>query len=357
MFEITSTRHNPLVDPVLAGWTWEIPVYLFVGGAVAGMMVLGGLAMLRLARGDDPQRFAAWQAPLLGFALLNLGMLALLADLAHRWYAWRVFLTFQPSAPMSWGSWTLMGVYAVLAVSMLVRLPQSWPALARTLPVLAGLLARLSDTLTARPWRLGALGAANVVLGIGLGTYTGLLLNTMVARPLWNSAALPLLFLFSGLCAGSALLYLGARLRGDGPAPRGLVVGLVATLVQPLGPAPSPTSTLSGLMRANVGCLAVELVLIGLYVANLATSSASHAAALALITTGPFAVKFWLVDVVLCLLAPLAAQLAILASRRPLPALVTVLPALFVVAGSFTLRWVMVNAGQASQLVSVLPLP
>lgn len=31
MIEITTTRHNPLVDPSLQVWGWEIPVYLFVG--------------------------------------------------------------------------------------------------------------------------------------------------------------------------------------------------------------------------------------------------------------------------------------------------------------------------------------
>ena len=39
-----------------------------------------------------------------------------------------------------------------------------------------------------------ALGVANVVLGVALGIYTGILLNTMVARPLWNSAILGPLF-------------------------------------------------------------------------------------------------------------------------------------------------------------------
>ena len=65
MLEITTTRHNPLVDPVLAVWSWEIPLYLFVGGVVAGMMVLGGLAMLRVARGDDTGKFFSMHTPLL----------------------------------------------------------------------------------------------------------------------------------------------------------------------------------------------------------------------------------------------------------------------------------------------------
>ncbi|MGL6112001.1 MAG: hypothetical protein ACRC2B_18065, partial [Rubrivivax sp.] len=71
MLEVTSTRHNPLIDPHLSVWSWEIPLYLFVGGIVAGMMVLGGLAMLRLARGDDPRRYFSMQSPLLAFVLMN----------------------------------------------------------------------------------------------------------------------------------------------------------------------------------------------------------------------------------------------------------------------------------------------
>ena len=37
MLEVTSTRHNPLIDPHLAVWSWEIPLYLFIGGIVAGI--------------------------------------------------------------------------------------------------------------------------------------------------------------------------------------------------------------------------------------------------------------------------------------------------------------------------------
>jgi formate-dependent nitrite reductase membrane component NrfD len=84
MLEITTTRHNLLIDPNLAIWSWEIPVYLFLGGIVAGMMILGGVAMLRVARGEDPRSFFSVHTPLLGFALINLGMLALFLDLAHK---------------------------------------------------------------------------------------------------------------------------------------------------------------------------------------------------------------------------------------------------------------------------------
>jgi formate-dependent nitrite reductase membrane component NrfD len=47
MNEFTNTRHNHLIDPVMHVWHWEIPLYLFLGGVVAGIMILTGVRMLR----------------------------------------------------------------------------------------------------------------------------------------------------------------------------------------------------------------------------------------------------------------------------------------------------------------------
>lgn len=344
LIEFTTTRHNALIDPVLRVWSWEIPVYLFFGGLVAGMMVLGGLAMLRVARGDDPRSFFSMQAPLLGFVLINLGMLALLLDLTHKLYVWRVFTTFQVSSPMSWGSWVLLLVYGVLMLSALVRLPQAWPWLTRTVPVLG----IWSEALTQSPGRLRLLAGANIVLGVGLGTYTGILLNTMVARPLWNSAILGPLFLVSGLSAAAATLHIAATLRGQRPASTGMVGGAFSALLQPMGAQIPGRETANGLIRADMMFLAVELALIGLLVANLATSSASHAAALSLVSSGTWAWLLWGGVVVAGVLVPLALQALELTHRIPH----TLLPALLVLAGGFALRWVMVGAGQASHMVS-----
>ena len=41
--EITTTRANEMIDPTMHVWGWEIPVYLFLGGLAAGIMVLGSL--------------------------------------------------------------------------------------------------------------------------------------------------------------------------------------------------------------------------------------------------------------------------------------------------------------------------
>lgn len=343
MIEITTTRHNPLVDPVLHVWGWEIPVYLFVGGLVAGMMILAGFNMLRTARGEDTRRFFSLQTPLLGFMLLNLGMLALFLDLAHKLYVFRVYMAFEPLSPMSWGSWILLLVYPVLLVSALIRLDQAWPWLGARVPQLR----RISDGMLARPGLLRALAGINIVLGVGLGIYTGILLNTMVARPLWNSAILGPLFLFSGLSAAAAMVHLASAVFPGRPAPKGLIGGALASMVLTLGPAYPEKGTVNQVIRADLVFLAIELVLIGLLLIGLVTSTESHIVAARLLTTGQFAPVFWGGVVGAGILLPLVWQWLELNHRIPH----TVIPAVLVLAGGFALRWVMVNAGQYSTFV------
>lgn len=318
MFELDSTRHNPLVDPQLHIWGWEIPVYLFFGGLVAGMMILGGWALLRSARSGNAKRLSALQAPLLGFVLINLGMGALFLDLAHKLQVWRVYLTFQLASPMSWGSWVLLLVYAALLLWALALLPRAWPRAAARMPAVRG----AGDALRARPAALQAIGGLNIVLGIALGLYTGILLNTMVARPLWNSALLAPLFLVSGVSAGAATLHLAGAGRAEPAVDRGL-------------------------MRTDLALLALELLLIGLLIGHLLAASPSHAAAAELLLGGPYTLVFWGGVVGAGLLLPMALQALQLAHRMPH----SMVPAVLVLAGGFLLRWVMVNAGQVSALL------
>lgn len=345
MLEVTTTRHNPGIDPVLSAWGWEIPLYLFVGGMVAGMMVLAGWAMLRTARGEDTRQFFSLQTPLLGFVLLNIGMLALLLDLAHPLYVWAIYITFQPLSPMAWGSWVLLIVYAILLTSALIRLHEAWPWLGQKLPMLR----RLSDGIVGAPGRLRALGLANIAFGVAVGIYTGILLNTMVARPLWNTAVLPLLFLFSGLSAAAAAIHLATVVFPRHPAPRGMVGGAFAAMTQPLGPQAPERHTVDAVIRADLAFLAVEAVLLALMLLSLSTSTLSHIEALQLLFSGSYGLLFWGGVVAIGIVAPIVLQWLELSHRIPH----TVVPALLVLAGGFALRWVMVNAGQASGIVPV----
>jgi hypothetical protein len=169
-----------------------------------------------------------------------------------------------------------------LLASALVRLPEAWPWLGRRLPIVAA----WSNALLGSAARMRALAWADVVLGVALGIYTGILLDTMVARPLWNSAILGPLFLCSGLSAGAATMHLLARRRRDAAAPQGMIGGALNALCQPLGPVLPERSAADALIRTDIAFLAIELLLISLLLVNLQTSSASHAGAAALLMGG-----------------------------------------------------------------------
>ena len=346
MLEITSTRNNPLIDPRLHVWSWEIPVYLFLGGLVAGMMVLAGYHMLKVIKGEARDAYAV-QTPILAFVLINLGMLALFLDLAHKLYVWRVYLTFQPTSPMSWGSWVLLFVYGVVAASALIRLDEAWPWLGRKLPQVG----RSSRYLLARPALLRLIAFLNIGFGVALGIYTGILLSTMVARPLWNSALLGPLFLVSGLSAACALTHLlSVVVPMKRPAPASMVGGALAALLQPLTPEPPARASATSLVRFDQAFLMTELALIVLLIIGLLSTTAVHQNAAALLVSGPYAAAFWGLVVALGIVVPLALQALELRHRIPH----TVLPAVLVLIGGFALRWVLVDAGQASQFLPLI---
>jgi len=101
MYDLTTTRHNPMIDPAMHVWGWEIPLYLFLGGLVAGLMAVAAW-MLLSGRHRHPASLFPWLAPL-ALALLSAGMGALFLDLEHKLYFWRLYTTFEPTSPMSWG--------------------------------------------------------------------------------------------------------------------------------------------------------------------------------------------------------------------------------------------------------------
>ncbi len=55
------------------------------------------------------------------------------------------------------------------------------------------------------------IGILNMILGLMLGAYTGVLLSSMGSRPLWNTSLLWVLFLVSGLSAAAAFVHLFAK--------------------------------------------------------------------------------------------------------------------------------------------------
>jgi len=308
LVEVISGRHNPMIDPAMHIWGWEIPAYLFLGGVVAGMMVLVPLLEFRTKERSQGLQ----HAPLVAASLLSLGMLSLLMDLEYPAHVYRFYFTFQPTSPMSWGSWLLLLVYPALILSWLGGVSPSLRDRFGRLP-LQGLVQWGLDLVTV--YRAKILWTT-VALGMGLGAYTGLLLGTMAARLQWNSAVLGPLFLTSGVSTGAALLML----------------------------MPAEDDRKAWLVRWDSVAIAVELGLIASMLLGFLTGGASGQIAAQTLLEGPWTPWFWSVVVVAGLVVPLTLNLTEI--RRHVS--MTLFSPVLVLIGGFALRFILVASGQQS---------
>jgi len=307
MYEISTTRHNHLIDPILHAWSWQIPTYLFLGGLVAGMMLISGYFLFKGRHKEE--NCSCYYLPLFSIVLLSLGMLFLFLDLEHKYYFWRLYSTFKITSPMSWGAWILILVYPALILNTLMRVPK--PILKR-LPQLK----KLSNRFLEHPWGIKITGISNMILGGMVGMYTGILLSSLGARPLWSSAVLWLLFLISGLSGAAAFVHLIAKNVYE----REL------------------------LAKADNGFLVIELFVIAMLIIGLLTSSKSHMAAAMLLLSGPFASSFWVLVLGIGIIIPLIIQL--LAVNHKIHH--TPVAPIMVIIGGIILRFVIVYAGEYS---------
>ncbi|HOH08427.1 MAG TPA: polysulfide reductase NrfD [bacterium] len=311
MNELTTTRHNELIDPIVHVWGWEIPVYLFLGGLVAGMMIIAGYFFIKGR--DEGHKCICYQIPLLGLVLLSLGMFALFLDLEHKAYVWRVYTTFEIKSPMSWGSWILLLVYPALLVNFLLNVP-AW--IGERLPFLKQWSQRIRSIKNIKRH----LGKVNLVLGIMLGIYTGILLSALGARPLWNSAILGPLFLVSGLSTASALVHMIARDQSESEM----------------------------LARADNLFLAIELFILALFFIGLLSSSEVQVKSAMLLLTGPYAAVFWVFVILTGIIIPLLIQnLSVSHHIKHTP-----IAPIMVIIGGFILRFIFVQAGQYSHYLN-----
>ncbi len=182
-------------------WTWEIPVYFFVGGMAGASAPLALVASLQ---GNRALARAASAAALGGAAI---SPVLLISDLGRPERFLNMLRVFKPTSPMSVGSWILASFGPAVGLGAGREL--------------LGILPRVG--------RAGQIAAA--VLGPGLSTYTAALLaNTAV--PAWHEARRELPFVFAGsslASASAAALLLTAP--AEAAIPRRLgVVGAVLSL-------------------------------------------------------------------------------------------------------------------------------
>lgn len=311
MIEREVFRNNHLIDPALHIWGWQIPVYLFLGGLTAGVMILSVIA----ARRGESSRAMRWM-PFAAPVLISAGMFALLLDLELKAHVFRFYTAFRPTSPMSWGAWILLLIYPATIALGVLRLEEDE---VRTIGRLTRRLrvdSLLSTVRRVLAPRLKMLETANVVLGVLLGAYTGVLLGTLGARALWASMMLPLLFLVSGVSTGAALMML-FRLSDE---------------------------ERHTLVRWDLAAIGLEIAVLALFFIDLSTGGSRSREALSHFFGGSYTAAFWGFVVLAGLLLPLSMEWVEMKGRAR-ATLVT--PALLLIGG-FALRFIFVAAGQLS---------
>ena len=167
-------RDAPLLKPPV--WTWEIPLYFFVGGAAGAAAVIAGVAHFGGAPLASLARDAKWIAAI--GALIS--PVLLISDLGRPARFLNMLRVFKPQSPMSMGVWTLV-LFSGAAFTSLLPIPL------------------ISSTAVMVAAASGAI----------LATYTGVLIGA-TAIPIWsrNVDVLPMHFGASGLGAAVGILEL-----------------------------------------------------------------------------------------------------------------------------------------------------
>ena len=168
-------------------WTWEIPLYFFVGGAAGAAAVVGAIADYT---GADRKlvRDARWIAA--AGALISPALL--ISDLGRPERFLNMMRVFKPKSPMSVGVWTLLGFSGGAAAAAFAGFMRE----------------RYGHSLPLRVLE-NAGQAASLAFGLPFSNYTGVLIGA-TAIPAWNENAgnLPLHFGASGVSAAVGLLEL-----------------------------------------------------------------------------------------------------------------------------------------------------
>lgn len=305
---IVSGRMNPKIDPVLHVWGWEIPIYLFLGGLVAGILFFAAFMYLRGK--EDAYAAAVKKAPLFTPIFLGLGLFALFLDLTHKPYFWRLYTTIKLESPMSWGAWTLMIIMPLALFWGFSYVREVYPQIDFRVSWLQKLESFFQSKRREMAWVL-------IFMSVILGIYTGILLSAFNARPLWNTSILGPLFLVSGLSAGAALIMMLSKDRAE----RKLF------------------------SQIDLALIGIELFLIIHMFMGFMASTEVQIEAAQMFLGGAYTLPFWILVVILGMVLPAVLEIWELKGHH-IPAYI---PALLILFGSLCLRFIITYAGQASR--------
>lgn len=272
---------------IQTGFDWMIAAYFFLGGLSAGAYLFSVAATYWKKEFKPLAKCAAIISPI----ALAIGMTLLLADLGRPFGAWRLFLHFNPTSALSWGVW-FINIFFIFNLSHAAAL----------------LFGKEENT--------RKLVYPGVLFAILVSTYTAIILTQAPGRALWHSAILPVIFLVGGLISGVALTML-------------LTAGKVEESISlKLG------RFLGGLLLLELGLMLLEIL-------TLLNGDAEAVIAAKALLAGSYSFLFLGIEVLAGAVIP-----AVILLRGKLSPAVQRLVSLLVLAGIFTMRYIIVVGGQ-----------
>lgn len=214
-----------------------------------------------------------------GFTVVTMGLLIVLLDLGHPERFWHVILYPDFGSMITWMVWLHLAYLLILTAKLALTL---WGGVQGQRPL---------------TW----LAYLSLPVGLALIIVSGSIFGVIAARPLWNTASLPLMFLLSALAAGS-----------------GLLLFLVVVFWQ------DKRSDEYTRLITRVSVITRSLLLVGVFAAGVIAftmlykggGNPTRAEAINLILTGPYWWSFWIVHILLGVLIPLVLLFA--APGKPL---------------------------------------
>lgn len=303
-----SGRNIPNIDPYLNIWHWQIPIYLFLGGLAAGILVFA--SVFYLMGKEEKMSATVKKAPMLVPFVLTIGLFMLFLDLKHKLYFWQLYTTIRLESPMGWGSWVLMIIMPLSilwSASYVSEIFPNWDWKYKSLKTFEAWLIKNRKFIA---WPMG-------IYAVILGIYTGILLSAFNARPLWNTSILGPLFLVSGMSTGAATIILMSKDHKERK-----IMG-----------------------RIDILLIIIELFfIIHLFMGFLAGSEVQINAA-NLFLGGKFTAPFFAFVVILGLIFPAVLEIFELKGYK----VPIVIPAVLILLGGLIFRFLIVEAGQITR--------
>ena len=235
-------------------WSGIIACYLFLAGLGGGAFITAAFLRWRHPEAVNMIRLGRIIAPV----TVIVGLLLLMFDATaglHNPLRFALLLTNFGSV-MTWGV-VFLGAFTVVAIVVAVL-----DLLRRRVPA--------------------ALDIVGAVLGVCVAVYTGCLLGVCKTFPLWNNALLPILFLVSAVSTGMASVLLAAIVKH-----------------------PEEFNRVGVLKKFHFCLPIIELVLVAsLCFITANDASGAGAASVAKLISGDYALAFWILLVVVGLVAP-----------------------------------------------------